>query len=399
MKRRFPLTFLFLSYFLLEVILLNGIPGFSFGSVSLYVLDIISILLVFITIFIILIAKLRINKMDLPIYLFGVLIVVSFLRGLQLYGIETAANSLRNYLYFYAPLLAIVVIGWNAISLPKLIHAWGLISWLIFGIVLIRWTMVAIGSVQNPDWVAPGGGMVRVINAAQTFFLLQTVIFVFSIPKGIKLMPFQRALPWVLIPTIVVLQHRTIWVILLFILIWFAIKTKKVLVYLPLLIIGFVIIFALILNLFENNRFLESIMGSAQDLQNFRWRMESWRQLLSTTRNQSFIDYVFGQPFGAGFFRYMFDSSYSSDTAPHNYFVETFLSIGIIGLFLFILIYLRSLTLLKRYQRYLATRPFFLLLISQLLFFLTYSPNYEQGLLLGSALLLNKSLDDHRLEP
>ena len=399
MTNRLPVTFIYLFYFLLEVIFLNGIPDISLGSININLLDIITILLFLIILFKLVITKFQIHKMDLPILLFGVLITVSYMRGLQMFGLESATNSLRNTLYFYMTLLSIVVLGWSAISLPKFIYAWGFISWLIFGIVLLRWAMVGTGLLQNSNWIASGGGMVRVINAAQTLFLLQTVIFALSIPKGIKLMPFQRALPWALIPTIVVLQHRTVWVILLFILIWFAIKTKKVLIYLPLLTLGFVFIFMLIMSSLGNNFVFESITGSAQNLQTFNWRLESWSQLLSPTRYRSFTDYVIGQPYGTGYVRYLYGSMYSTETSPHNFYIQTFLDVGAIGLILLLYFYLKSLIRLKRNQGILVCKPFFLLIVSQLLFFLAYPPNYEQGLLLGSALLLNKSLDDHRLEP
>jgi hypothetical protein len=68
--------------------------------------------------------------------------------------------------------------------------------------------------------------------------------------------------------------------------------------------------------------------------------------------------------------------------------VQTFLNIGGLGLFILLMIYFGTLKslLINRQNRQKLT--FALILISQLLFFMTYAPSYEQGIMLGFAILL-----------
>lgn len=219
------------------------------------------------------------------------------------------------------------------------------------------------------------------------------------IPKKQKLIPFQGALPWLLIPTIVLLQHRIVWVILLIVLVWFALKNKRTFIYVPLIIVGSIFLSLVIFVVFENSQIGTSLAGSATNIQNFEWRLEGWKQLLLPVRYQSDVDYLIGQPFGTGYSRVLFDSINSVDVAPHNFFVETFLNIGAIGLLLLLIIYIKPIASLIRHKNLLFYSPFLLLLVSQLKFFLTYSPNYEQGLLLGSALLISNKIIGNRGNP
>jgi hypothetical protein len=392
MKNRISLVLIVLGYFGLEVIFPKGFPAISLGSISVYLLDLVTLLCLLAIILKLFRTNFRIKKAIIPLLFLGVLLFTSLLRGIQLFGIGVAVNSMRGYLYFYIITLSVVMFYWDSFSLSKLIHMWGLISWLIFGVVIFRWMLLVSGINLNPGWMALGGGFMRVINAAQTLFLVQAVIMALFIPKEEKLIPFQRAMPWVLIPTVVLLQHRTVWVILLIVLVWFALKNKRTFIYVPLIIVASILLFLVIFVVFENTLLGTTFAGSATNMQNFEWRLEGWKQLLLPVRYQSDVDYLIGQPFGTGYSRVIFDSSNSVDVAPHNFFVQTFLNIGAIGSLLLLIIYIKPIASLIRHKNLLFYSPFLLLLVSQLIFFLTYSPNYEQGLLLGSALLISNKV-------
>lgn len=388
MKIRFPLTLIILGYFLLEVIFPKGILPISLGNINVYVLDLITLLCIFGIFLKLYSTNFKLNKNVIPLLFLGFLLLTSLLRGVLFIGVETAFNYGRVYLYFFVIALSVFVLDWNEISISKLLFFWGIVSWLVFAIVLFRWMQILMGFTQNVSWVFSEGKIMRVINASQTLFLVQAVIMAFFIPKDEKLIPFQKVLPWVFIPTIILLQHRTIWVILMVVLLFFALKKIKTMaIIIPLLILGLILIFLVFPVDFENNLVGSSLINSVTDMRTFVWRLESWKQLISPNRYQSFVDYVIGQPFGTGYSRISM-SDESNLVSPHNFLIQTILNIGFIGLFLLLFIYFKSIGSLFKHNRRLLFLPFFLLLFSQLLFFLAYAPNFEQGLLLGSAIRL-----------
>lgn len=391
--KKFLILFLLIPIFFLDGHLFTVSPlSIPFGKLNVNLLDVVTLISLLLIILKLVRIHLRVNKVILPLLFLGFLLLVGLLRGIQLFGIEQATNSLRGDLYFFTITLSVVVLGSNEISVSRLIYAWGLLSWLIFGVVLVLWLLLALGFIQNPIWISNGGTMIRVIHASTGLILVQAVILALFIPKENMLIPFQRALPWVLIPTIILLQHRTLWVILLFVLVWYALMNKKAVIFVPLIIVGVILLFYIFLVLPDNSQIGTTLASSASNMQTLMWRLEGWKQLLSKTHYDSFVDYVIGQPFGAGYVRFLYDLSYSVEVSPHNFFVQTFLDIGAIGLLLLAIIYVKTISRLKQQENLLFSRVFIILLISQLLFYLTYAPNYVQGLLLGSAILISRSV-------
>ena len=381
---------LILVLFGVDNILPTGLPLTQVGRFSINPLDVFSVLMVvtaFIRLFL-LRSKLRSNYIFLMLVLGG-LLAVSLVRGIYLFGLETAINNFREYLFFFSSAFITITLQYKEKSLLKFVYWWGIIAWALFSLALWRWGMVALGLAQNPDWIAPGGMMTRVLSASQAFYLLQTLVlsWVFRQQKG--LLPLQRLMPYAIIPAIILLQQRTVWVIFLFILlcIFLLVRKMRPAFLFTLLAVGLLgTIFILVL---WENPLLDSLAGSAMNLENFKWRIAGWIELLSPDRFQNGIDYAIGQPFGTGYERYLLGSRYAIFYTPHNFYVQTFLNIGGFGLFILLLIYFRTLKslLINRQDR--LKLAFVLILISQMLFFMTYAPSYEQGIMLGFAMLLS----------
>jgi hypothetical protein len=119
------------------------------------------------------------------------------------------------------------------------------------------------------------------------------------------------------------------------------------------------------------------------------WRVEGWRVLLSDERLTEPLDFLIGLPFGSGYLRTVFGSQIG--VSPHNFYISIFLRMGVLGLLAFILLYIGCLRPLLAAARkeHAATAPaqlLFVLLVTQLLFFVPYGPSYEQGMLLGAGL-------------
>jgi hypothetical protein len=117
------------------------------------------------------------------------------------------------------------------------------------------------------------------------------------------------------------------------------------------------------------------------------------------------LEWVIGSPFGSGYAREIAVGTMHGivEVNPHNFYVQVFLRLGIVGLALMVVIYARLLQRSRRLGDSWGQATCFLLL-TQLVFFSTYPPSFEQGLLLGlvaNLALLHKDYvrtnEDHRM--
>jgi hypothetical protein len=124
---------------------------------------------------------------------------------------------------------------------------------------------------------------------------------------------------------------------------------------------------------------------SATDINTLTWRVEGWTDLLEN-KEQTFVTYLVGQPFGSGYNRYF--GGTIVDVAAHDDYVAEFLRVGCAGLIIFLLILLRPLRVLYSGRRRLSDvypHPIFwvLFLLSVLLWNFTYNLTYDQAAFAG----------------
>ena len=126
----------------------------------------------------------------------------------------------------------------------------------------------------------------------------------------------------------------------------------------------------------------------------FSWRVQGWTALLTGEQMNSARKRLIGNPFGTGWERTVLTSDgvpVVRGETPHNFYVQTLLRSGPLGLLAFVSLYgmlLRG--LLRRAKLDAAARPFLLcmavLLASQLVYYLVYGSDYIQAIFLGSAI-------------
>jgi energy-coupling factor transporter transmembrane protein EcfT len=134
----------------------------------------------------------------------------------------------------------------------------------------------------------------------------------------------------------------------------------------------------------------EPVSQSASATGTLAWRIEGWSELV-TTWSKTPANWFVGEPFGSSFARKIEGSEVTAH--PHDFYVETMLRTGIAGLVALLAV---TAGLLRRLWRMPARGPGLLLgpdvfpalLTMQLIWFITWVPGVEQGLVIGLALAL-----------
>ncbi len=360
----------------------------SIGAVSLYLSDILIVLILFFIVIKLFLKKITNYQKITLVILFFVMMIISLLLGVYKFGLEQSGNSSRSYFYFFT------VVLFSSISTPQKKLIKGIFTlWAWFALVLIliaiyRWIFISTSSNYISIWASASGDPFRVLNAGVTFFLLQGfIIYWYAKKLHLKLL-FPKIIPALLIIGVIILQHRTVWVVMVTIILLMVfldghLNKKIFIISIFVFIIGLAIVFIF------GEQIINSLSTSASNLQNFYWRLEGWKFLISPQNMGSFINYILGHAFGTGYAREILGSTITA--SPHNYYIQLLHDFGFLGLSIFGLLYFGlSIRFFKFHKVEPANRIMLVLLSSQLIFNLAYSPNLEQGIILGLALAINR---------
>ena len=141
-----------------------------------------------------------------------------------------------------------------------------------------------------------------------------------------------RYLAFLFLPVVVLLQHRTVWVALAVGLLILAVRRHSNARRRALGLLGATALVVLTLGLLlsgQNDALTESL-GRSTDTHTFEWRYEGWIDLLEGRQAPEGLDILIGTPYGLGYEREVL--GIRQDLSPHNYYLETYLRHGLIGL-------------------------------------------------------------------
>jgi hypothetical protein len=271
----------------------------------------------------------------------------------------------------------------------RFIRVW---IWIGLGLLLIavaRWVLVALGVAELDQWMTVGGMAVRVLNAAQTLFLLQVLIIAWYAQQHHWRLPLLRWLPVLFFAAVVILQQRSVWVCALVVILLILFREVRIRrrLWRSLAVVGVV---SLVLGLTLWGKWLaQDIKTSSQSTVTWEWRVMGWQALLDQRHFNEPLNYIWGQPLGTGYYRELWQPGYSVEVSPHNYYLQVMLDLGVLGLIMLLTLYFVLLKTLGRYARNQGPqRLVWMLLVSQLVFFIPYAPNFAQGIVLGLALIM-----------
>lgn len=313
-----------------------------------------------------------------------VLMALSLIVGIARFGLESAGEEARQIFYFLAGLGYFQTVDLR----ERHLHAAG--RWFAASIgalvAIAAWRWASTGSLGSAaggtfeDGVYTTG---RLLTASAALLLWQAALVLLG-RRGISPV-VKRGGTVLLVVLVVLLQHRTVWTIAAFTLVLFVLIVKGA----PrLAFAGLVAVALVVLSLpgtTSDNDVTSALSSSISEVTERRstlsWRIEGWEALIDDFSETSLFNQAFGLPFGSGYDRAV--SGTAVAVSPHNFYVTLLLRMGIAGLLLMLALY--AILLRDAFRLGRDGTPIALILLSQLLFFLTYEPTFEQGVVAGVA--------------
>jgi O-antigen ligase len=314
------------------------------------------------------------------------LVLYAVAAGVPEYGLAASMNEARRYLLFVPAALYFSTLEPSRELFDRMGWVWlGLAVG--FGVVaLIRWGAFLIGLEGGIFGTSTD---MRVLPAAIALILLQGGIIAAMAWQG----GGSRWLALVaaaLLPMVVLLQHRTVWVAAVVAVCLAAVRHPR---FAGRLATG--LLFALVVSVAVFSLAFEEVAAdgvggglsvSAADRQTWEWRVDGWQSLLEERGHSSIEEHLFGQPFGSGWDREVEDGRQAT-VSPHNFYLEVYLRLGLVGVMLLFGLYAWVTVRLWRGSQpagMLSGEVLLLLVATQLVYYIPYAIA-EQAVLFGLA--------------
>jgi hypothetical protein len=317
----------------------------------------------------------------------GVLVAWSTFRGVAPYGLPASVNQARKYLVFVAVTLYFSTVEPRRELLDRIAVLWVITGFAVCATTVLRWAGNAVG-VAGPFFAGSYESGFRVVPASNTLVILQAGLIALPFLGDRRVGLVRFAAP-VFLAFVVLLQHRTVWVITAAAIAYLLYLQRAVAGrVLATLVAGTLVFAGLVFTFFDSDsaEVSEQLAVSAQSTGTFEWRVEGWSTLVSESGPETVEEVLTGRPFGESWRRVMYGSVV--DVSPHSFYVEPYLRIGLVGLGLLLLVYayaLRGTALARRVisEGLMAPPVLHTIIAIQLLYSITYTPEASQAMLLG----------------
>ena len=325
------------------------------------------------------------GDLHLLMIMLGIVALISLLIGIMSFGIEDATSSFRKTFYFLSGALYFSTFPLDRRTFGRWQRLWVVFGLAMLALALVRWMALA-GGFTGP--LLGTAKSLRTLGAAPALLIAQAFLFIvptWRTPRA----EFHRYIAPALLVGVILLTHRTVWIVLIICglvllrgVYGMGERLRPVLA--ASLILGLIV--SLLLSSAMALDLGETFSDRASNASTLEWRYEGWRALLLEDRPQGLREFLLGSPFGTGFERELERGEVS--VSPHNYYVETYLRMGLLGTVMLIVLYAsvaRRLSVAAKRRGDVDVVVLYALVLSQIVFFLTYSPSPPQGVLLGMA--------------
>ncbi|GLZ46961.1 hypothetical protein Acsp06_31460 [Actinomycetospora sp. NBRC 106375] len=318
--------------------------------------------------------------------LLATLLLVSLILGIADHGIQTSVGDARQYLFFVGAALYMATFRPTLELYERIGRVWLVMAGLMVLLACARWLQVFAG--VDLGVPAERNGVdtaTRVLDGPYAFFLagalLLTVPFWFRHGQA----RWVRWMGVLLLVVVVVLDRRTVWLALLVGVAVLLLRGRR--------LGGRAIALVVVASVLTVLAFAGDVLardqapaGTVTSTGTLDWRVAGWSDLV-TGWSESPVNWLVGIPFGSGFNRVV--EGFDVTAHPHNLFIETMIRAGVGGLIALIAL---TVGLLRRLWRVRVGGaglfdPGMLapLLAMQVVWYLTWVPGLEQGVVTGMA--------------
>lgn len=340
---------------------------------------------------------------DAPWVLLALVLLLAFVRGAQAFGFQPAASFYRRFFYLSAAIVYMLSFAWDGPALDRFVRGWVGVAVLLAGVVLLGWIeprlVPGLAAREFSDVLA--FDRERVLPASSALLLAQAGLIGLAARWRHGLPGRPQLLAFGLLAVMALLFHRSVWLAA-----WsgavtlLALRPGLAARLVPPLATGGLLLAALwMLRLGWGGAALPQALQSAVsepfgEASSLGWRIDGWSILLLQALADGLVTIVFGAGFGAGYERRI--GAALIDVSPHNFYLETFLNAGLLGLGLWLLALLR---VALRLYRGTAAAPAgaatptglrlepaaaLALLVTLAVYGIPYTQTAEQGLLVGA---------------
>jgi hypothetical protein len=330
----------------------------------------------------------RLDRFHRWIVLLGIVLLVSLVRGAAAFGAQASIADFRQYLFFAGTSVYFASFPLSVRLNDRIGRIWLAMTVPMMVLVSLRWLAVFAGiRLGVPTERFGADATIRVIDGPYNFFLASA--FVMTLPAwqhGER----TRWLRWIsvlLLLFVLVLNRRTVWLAILVGVAVVVLRDRRLgrravaLVALGAALTA--VAFVSLGGLQEEGS--QPLVQSGSG--NLSWRIEGWSELVDVG-SRSPTDWAVGEPFGSGFAREVEGTLEVSH--PHNFYIETMIRTGVAVLGALIALTAGLLRALwrtpARYAGLLGPGVLPALLAMQLVWFLTWVPGNEQGIVTGLAI-------------
>ena len=343
--------------------------------------------------------SMRLQRHHYAWLIFGVVLFISFGLGVLQYGTQ-AGVEFRTFFYFWAGIWYLMTFQMTTEQFDRILQVYMVAASVMVVLALFRWTAMALGLDIVSYWNESGSSL-RVFNAPQTFFLAQAfLIGLYAYLNKTGPIWWRTFLP-ILFVCIVMLQHRTVWVVTLasvaiIFLLSGKVRSKAISTFVLAGVIGTAVLLPFVAG-GQLDTVQKSLTHSVEEVgqkdSTLAWRVESWKILVEQWAYGGPVVNMIGNPFGAGFSRHIQLSQIELTQNPHNHYVYALLRVGLVGLLAMLVVYYMALRSMWKNRSQPTThlldpKLLIALVVGQLMYFISYPAHYSQLLGLGLSLVL-----------
>jgi hypothetical protein len=341
----------------------------------------------------------RLTMLERCLLLLGILLLVSLARGVMAFGMQQSVSEFRLYTPFISTAVYFASFRPSSERNDRIGRIWLLATIPMLILVCLRWMQNLAGiNLGVPAEEFGADTAFRVINGPYAFFVSTAVMLTapFWQLRDERARKLTRVGALLLL-FVMLLNRRTVWVTLLAGVAVVMLRRQRLSHRAVLMLIAAAIVTVGVFLAFPRVGSESQPVTNPLTTGTLDWRIQGWSELVEGWSKNP-VDWIVGQPFGSGFARTVEGSEVVGDA--HNLYLTTLLRTGVVGALALIVLYVGLLRALWRAppsgSGLLSPSVFPALLVTQLVWFLTWIPGNEQGIITGLALALAVAFGEAR---